>query len=103
MGTKGPEMTDVRNLKWDTHDVVYLLTLVVSICGTISGGMLWLHTQLSDLKAQNVETTRQIIRIEKYLNMPLPEPDDKKSWTLPEEPDLSKELKPLFPQTSIKE
>lgn len=101
MGTKGPWMTDFRNIKFDASEVVKGGIALVSLCGTLLTGAWWLSGQLTALQKQADATQKEVYKIEEHLNMPTGQYP--RSYALPSDPDLSRALKPILPQTAIKE
>jgi hypothetical protein len=81
------------------------LTIFLAVLGgawQLSSKLTTLQEQNAAMKEQNDATQREVYRIEQHLHMPLPSQVTQpppQSYTNGD-PDLSRELQPLFPQTA---
>lgn len=93
-------MTDLKNVKISMSELLKGAAIVGPLCASILGGAWWLSGQLTALKDDNKATREEIIKIEMYLKMPVSDPH---SYTLPQDPDLSKKKAPPLPNMAVTE
>ena len=97
---KGKRMTDLKDVTISAGEVVKGIIMTAPVIGVLVAVSWSLSGQLTELREQNRQMREEMGRIEQYLKMPASQIPPQ-SYTLPEDPSVSKSRKPSLPQLSV--
>jgi hypothetical protein len=93
-------MTTLREITISAGEVVKGIIMTAPVIGVLMAVSWNLSSQLTALREQNRQMREEMGKIEQYLKMPdaaIPP----QSYTLPEDPSVSKSRNPSLPQLSV--